>query len=210
MRMLPPRIGLSIILTLPGVFAAAAEEGFVPLVRGDDPKQFELVGFGPESLKITEGEVRLSGIPFGYFALNDTFRNYVLRFDWKYERPSDLKVDAKFDGNSGLLLHVQKPHKIWPKSIEVQLFYPDAGHILPILGAKFDGARDAGAQKRAGRSVGEWNEVEVTCRDGAITCTINGEVIDRGTRAEPDRGQIGWQAEGASIRFRKIRIKRLD
>src|SRR5829696_9219762 len=101
--------------------AGAAEEGFVALVKGDDPAQFELVGIGPDTLKIVDGEVRVSGKPNGYFATRREYRNYVLKFDWMYERPENFAPGSRFRGNSGLLIHVQKPHKVWPKSIEVQL-----------------------------------------------------------------------------------------
>src|SRR4051794_718156 len=81
--------------------ARGADEGFVPLVRGEDPKQFELVGIGPDSLKIEDGEIRVSGRPDGYFATREGYKNYVLTFEWLYERPSDLESDARFKGNSG-------------------------------------------------------------------------------------------------------------
>jgi hypothetical protein len=124
-----------------------------------------------------------------------------------YERPANFAPGARFQGNSGLLIHVQKPHKVWPKSIEVQLANSDAGHIFAIFGSKFAGKKDAEAQKRAIKPVGEWNEEEVTCQDGKVTCKINGIEVDRGTGASPDSGYIGWQSEGGAIRFRNLRIK---
>src|SRR4051812_22393470 len=142
---------------LAGVAPGADDEGFVPLVRGDDPRQFELVGIGPEAVRIVEGEVRLSGHPHGYFATRASYRNYVVTFDWAYERPEGLASDAEFRGNSGLLVHIEGPHKVWPRSIEVQLSNADAGHIFPIFGATFRGRKDAEAQDRALAPVGRWN-----------------------------------------------------
>ncbi len=192
-------------------FAVRADDGgFVPLVKGDDPTQFELVGIGPETVKIIDGEVRVSGRPNGYFATKETFHNYVLEFQWIYDRPEGLKSDAAFDGNSGVLVHLQKPHKVWPQSIEVQLFHPDAGNIFAIFGAKFQGTKNAEAQKKAIKPAGQWNQMEVTSRDGTIACKINGVEVDRGKGATPDRGQIGWQSEGSAIRFRNMRIKTLE
>jgi hypothetical protein len=85
-----------------------------------------------------------------------------------YERPEDLKADVGFDGNSGLLVHVVKPLKMWPKSIEVQLANQDAGNIFAIDG-KFEVRKDASAKKLAIKAVGEWNRMVVTCKDGAIS-----------------------------------------
>jgi hypothetical protein len=181
----------------------------VPLVSGDDPAQFTLVGIGPKTVSIQGGEVRVTGTPNGYFATKAAYKNYVLRFDWMYERPEGLKSDASFRGNSGLLLHIGS-HKIWPEAIEVQLMNADAGNTFGIRPAHFDGRKDAGAQKKAIRPVGEWNATEVTSRDGALVVRINGIEVARGQGARPDHGPIGWQSEGAPIRFRNVMIKTLD
>lgn len=197
-------------LAILGQAAAGDDEGFVPLVEGTDPAQFELVGFGADTIKISpEGEIRLSGEPNGYFATKKPYHNYILRFDWMYERPSDLVDDAKFEGNSGLLLHIEGPHKVWPKCVEAQLFNRDAGRTFAIQGAKFDGTHDKAAQQKAIKPVGEWNSEEVRCHDGAITTTINGVKVAEGKGATPDAGTIGWQSEGAPIRFRNVRIQPL-
>lgn len=189
---------------------SAADDGFDGLVKGNDPGQFELVGIEPETLKIVDGEITVTGTPNGYFASKESYRNYTLRFDWKYDRPEGLTDDARFRGNSGLLLHIQKPHKVWPKSIEVQLLHADAGHAFAIFGAKLVGMKDARAQKQALKPVGQWNQMEVTCQDGRVSCLINGVEVSRGTGAMPESGQIGWQSEGGPVRFRRIRIKVLS
>lgn len=190
--------------------AVAADDEFRPLVKGTDPSQFELVQIGTDTVAIADGEVRVSGKPDGYFATKDSYHNYVLRFEWKYDRPENLASDDRFEGNSGVLLHIQAPHKVWPKCIEAQLYNKDAGKTFAIFGSKFDGKTDTAAQKRAIKPVGEWNREEITCKDGAITCTINGVEVCRGTGASPDRGPIGFQSEGAPIRFRNMQIKSLD
>jgi hypothetical protein len=205
-------LSLAVLLSLAAAAAGAGagDDGFVPLLKGDDPAQFELVGIKPDTLEIAGGEIRVTGKPNGYFATKDAYRNYVIKFDWMYERPADLTTDAKFDGNSGLLLHMQKPHKVWPQSIEVQLQNSNAGDIFGIFGSKFQGKKDPEAQKKAIKPVGQWNRQEVTCQDGKIACTINGIEVARGQGASPDSGLIGWQSEGGPIRFRNMAIKKLD
>ena len=204
-----------LIVIISGFWTHAAEDGFVSLLKGNDPRQFELVGIGPDAITIADGEVRLSGRPNGYFATKESYRNAILRFSWRYERPSDLADDARFPGNSGVLIHIQEPHRVWPRCIQAQLMNADAGHTFAIGGATLRGDERAAssraeALKRAIKPVGEWNEMEVVCRDGSIACTINGIVIDRGTGAAPDRGLVGFQSEGSPIRFRNPRIKPLD
>ena len=198
------------LVTILAGAAGSADPDFQPLVQSDDVHQFELVGIGPDTIRITDGEIFVSGKPNGYFATKRSYRNYILRFDWMYERPADLTSDDKFNGNSGLLIHIDGPHKVWPKCVEVQLENKDAGHIFAINGSKFRGKKDADAQKRAIKPVGQWNQEEVTCKDGAITCKINGIEVDSGTGASPDQGTIGLQSEGGPIRFRNMLIKTLE
>ena len=209
MRLTPPRIAAALVVAL-SLSARAADEEFQPVVKGSDPSQFELVGIGPETIRIDDAVVHISGKPNGYFATKDTYKNYVVRFEWMYERPSDLQSDAEFNGNRGLLVHIVGEHKVWPQCIEVQLMNRDAGNIFAIGGSKFEGQKDADAQKRAIKPVGQWNREEVVSKDGAITCTINGIEVARGTGAQPDHGQIAWQSEGRPIRFRNLMIKKLD
>lgn len=204
-------IVLAAIASVIGVAGTRGDDtAFVPLVSGTSPNQFELIGIGPGSLTIDGGEVVLSGKPNGYFATKGTYKNYVLQFDWKYDRPDGLVSEAKFTGNSGLLVHITGTHKVWPKCTEVQLANSDAGNLFAIQGAKFHGKKDAAAQKKAIKPVGEWNFEEVTCRDGTIACKINGIEVASGTGADPDRGSIGWQSEGSTIHLRNVRIKVLD
>ena len=103
MRATPLRLTLAFVTVLVLSARAADDAGFRPLVRGADPAQFELVGIGPTTLQINDGVVSVSGKPNGYFVTKDAYKNYVLRFDWMYERPQSLASDAEFNGNSGLI-----------------------------------------------------------------------------------------------------------
>jgi hypothetical protein len=199
---------LAIVLG-PAPVPAARSQEFRPVIVGDDIQQFELVNIGATTMTIHDGEVRITGKPNGYFATKTAYHNYVVRFEWKYERPEGLESDAKFRGNSGLLVHVQAP-KVWPESIEVQLMNADAGNIFGVKPGTIRGKKDPAAQKRAIKPVGEWNTEEVTCKDGTIVCTINGIEVARATDSHPDRGKVAWQSEGALVRFRKLEIKPLD
>ena len=201
-------LALACLMTI-GVSAATDDES-TAILTSDDVSQLRLVGFGPDTISIKDKEIRLTGKPNGYFATKQSYKNYVLKFEWMYERPDGYKDGDKFGGNSGVLVHLVPPDKVWPKCIEVQLAYADAGHIFAINGAKFAGKTDKDALKKSMKPVGEWNEHEVVCKDGAITCTVNGVKVATGTAANPDAGTIGFQAEGSPIRFRFIRIKKTD
>jgi len=198
-----------VLLLATAVFAAPPDEG-APVLRGADLAQFELVGIGPESIAIADGEVRLSGRPLGYFATKEDFGDFVLTFEWKYDRPEGLASDATFRGNSGVLVRVARPRKVWPDCIQVQLAQADPGTLFAMGEASLEGRSLPQAQRAAVRPVGQWNRSEVTCRGGTIRSVLNGVEVARGEAARPARGAIAWQSEGQPIRFRSIRVRKTD
>ncbi|MEW6250045.1 MAG: DUF1080 domain-containing protein, partial [Planctomycetota bacterium] len=50
------------------------------------------------------------GEPAGYIRTERDFTNYVLKLEWRFEKP----------GNSGVLLRVIGPDKVWPRCMEAQ------------------------------------------------------------------------------------------
>jgi hypothetical protein len=169
--------------------------------------------FGKQkTFKVEDGVIVVSGKPNGYFFTEKSYKNYVLRFDWKFIK----------DGNSGLLVHITGKQNVWPKCVEVQGQQSDHARIFAIGGAKFEGKtttadkekKAAGtkevkdAQKKAIKK-GEWNTTEVVCREGMITTKINGVPIDGGA-GDLKEGQIGWQSEGTELHFKNLKIRVLE
>jgi len=204
--------------------AAADDDGFISLFNGKDLSGWKTfvggkadpdpVTGGEASTKtffVKEGAIVVSGSPAGYFYTDKSFKNYVLRFDWRFKRPENLVDDEKFLGNSGLLVHIQPPQKVWPRSIEVQGMNKNHGMLLTVSGAKqvgkftFNGA----ALKKARKPVGEWNTTEVTTQDGKITAKVNGTPISSG-KGDLTEGPFGFQSEGAELYFKNIKIKVID
>jgi Domain of Unknown Function (DUF1080) len=199
-----------IALTAALAIASPRDDESSYILTSDDPAQLKLVGFGPDTITIKDKEIRLTGKPNGYFATRKSYKDYTLKFEWMYEKPDGYKPGDKFEGNSGVLIHLAPPDKVWPKCIEAQLAYAEAGHVFAINGATFEGKTDRDALKKAIKPVGEWNEAEIVCKGDSITCTMNGIKIASGTGASPAEGPIGFQAEGAPIRFRYLRVKPLN
>ncbi len=54
------------------------------------------------------------------------------------------------------------------------------------------------------KPVGEWNTMELLCVDGAFTYHLNGRKVAEGRGADPRKGRIVLQSEGAVIFFRKV------
>ncbi len=194
---------------------AGDDKDFVSLFNGKDLTGWKTIvqgkGSPSQTFTVKDGVIVVSGKPNGYFYTEKSYKNYILRFDWKYIK----------DGNSGLLVHIQGKHKVWPKCVEVQGLQSDHGNIFP-LGAKFQGtlalkdkeakaaARKAmsDAQKKAIKK-NDWNTTEVICKDGSITSKINGIQIDTG-KGELTEGPFGLQSEGVELHFKNIKIKVLD
>jgi hypothetical protein len=191
------------------------QEGFRPLFNGKDFTGWKFLlpnnADPTKTWSVTDGVVICTGRPNGYFYTDKTYKNYVLRYDWQYKRPSGLQDDSKFTGNSGALVHIQEPHKVWPKCIEVQGMNRDHGLLIGVAGIKLSpGAKfDREAKNKATKPVGEWNTTEIICKaDGSIEAKINGTEVSSG-KSELTEGPIGLQSEGAEIHFRNILLKEL-
>lgn len=196
---------MKIALALIAVLAQDPEAGFEKLVTKDLAGWKAYPEEAGKAFKADGDAIACTGEPAGYLHTEKAYKNFTLRFDWRYARPAALTDDAKFEGNSGYLIYI-KEHKVWPTSIEVQGMNRDAGSLIPIK-LKAKGAFDAEAQKKALKAVGEWNAMEIAAKDGTITVKLNDALINTITEFEPREGHIGFQSEGAKIDWRNIRIK---
>lgn len=175
--------------------------GWVPVVpelAGKDP--------GPGSVwSVKNGVLVCAGKPSGYVRTKEKFTSYVLRVEWRFD-------PAKGAGNSGVLLRVQEPDKVWPKSIEAQLHSTHAGDFWCIdnFPMTTDPVRTKGRNTKHKqmneRSVGEWNEYEIVAAGGDVSLWVNGEEVNRASGCEAVAGYIALQSEGSEIQFRNIGI----
>jgi len=166
--------------------------------KGEHPGQ-------PWSVK--DGILRCSGSPAGYIRTDSSYTNFVLKLEWRFpEQP----------GNSGVLVRMIGPDKVWPKSVEAQLHSGNAGDFWNIddFTMTADPTRTRGRNTKkthgAERPVGEWNEYEIVVNKGDLIVRVNGEELNRATSVEEVAGKICLQSEGAPIEFRRIRLVRLD
>jgi hypothetical protein len=54
----------------------------------------------------------------------------------------------------------------------------------------------------------DWNEIEVTVKDGIAHCTCNGEVLEAALKV-PATGPIGFEGDRGQMEYRRIRLKEL-
>jgi hypothetical protein len=148
-----------------------------------------------------------TGKPKGYLCTTKEYGNFTLKYDYRFPTPPSDPMKAPL-ANTGVLLFVQPPHAVWPKSLEVQGKWSEMGDIRPNGGAEavevkeVEGARDA--QRHA---VGEWNSIAVTAQDGALSVELNGKPLLTSAAGELKAGLITFQAEGHAVEYRNVQIR---
>lgn len=182
---------------------AALQDGYSDIFNGRDLTGFKPVHCAADTFSFQGSELVCSGKPAGYLMSEKRYRNFSLRYDWKFETP----------GNNGCLLFIAEPDAldIWPRSIEVQGMHAQAGLILPIprnLGVTHT---DHPAARRAAlKPAGEWNTFEIVVAAGGGAILLNGRRVSEFRGCVVQEGPIGFQAEGAPIRFRNVKIREED
>ena len=185
--------------------------GFVKLFNGKDLTGWKAVltdknADPAKTFVVKDGEIQVTGFPNGFLYTDKSYSNYVLRYSWTYPKEQPEKTTM----NSGLLVHIQPPLKVFPKSVEPQGRYKDHGKLFFIgfpKGAKTEARFFEEAQKKSLKPSYEWNTTEVTAKaDGSIEVRINGTLVATG-KTELTEGPIGFQSEAARIHFKDIEIK---
>jgi hypothetical protein len=158
----------------------------------------------------------ISGKPMGYLITEKEYGNYELTLEWRWGKTE------RGNPNSGVLLHVSGPDKIWPKSAEAQLASGQAGDFWLIDGYKLavDKARQdprqarhfyrIGKEEKIEKPIGEWNTYVITCMGDTIRLKVNGKEVNAGEGSELLQGKIAIQSEGTEIHVRNIKLKLLD
>lgn len=157
---------------------------------------------------VQDGVLVCKGEPRGYIYTDDTFEDFVLSLDWRFDPEQGA-------GNSGVLLRTNGEHRVWPRSIEAQLWSGNAGDFWNIgdMQMSVDPARTDGrnTKKTHGneKPVGQWNHYEIICDDGWIQLRVNGEVLNEAWDCAERAGWICLQSEGAVIHFRDVVLREL-
>lgn len=178
-----------------------------PFFNGKDFTGWDFVpAKAKDAFTVKDKVIVCAGRPTGYLTTKAGYREFTLSFEYRYERPKDLKDDEAFSGNSGYLLFIGKD-EVWPRCIEVQGKNRDVCSIIPIK-CKATFQTDKEARKKARKPVGEWNAIRIVAKGGTIKAYLNGALISTVTKYEPKEGRIGLQSEGAEIHWRNLAIER--
>lgn len=156
---------------------------------------------------IANGIVSCSGSPAGYLATEGEYLDFEFELEWRFD-------PAKGPGNSGVLLRVQKPDEVWPRSMEAQLQDRHAGDIWNIgefpartAPERTNGRHTAREGECAERPIGEWNHYRIVMAGPTMELFVNGRRLNVATAVAAWPGRIALQSEGAFIQFRHARIR---
>ena len=171
-----------------------------------------------EVWQLSDGVLTCKGQPRGYLSTKAAYKDFQLRLDWRW--PPDSKP-----GNGGVLFRMSGDNKIWPKSLEAQLNADNEGDLIGLVGYSLTGPAErlqtmdhpqfgrltfVRKAEAAAKPAGQWNELEVTARGGAVKIRMNGRLINQATECDVVASPILLTAENDPIQFRNIRIKVLD
>lgn len=168
---------------------------------------------------VRDGRLVVLGEPRGHLITEASFRDYRLEVEYRF---------TGTPGNAGVLVHSSTPRALYgmfPRSLEVQMEHGNAGDFwciveditVPDMVAR-RGPRESwgiteGKARRivnltdgSERPLGEWNRMEIEAVGRSITVWVNGTLVNHGSDATADRGQIAIQSEGSGVEFRKIAL----
>ena len=175
--------------------------------RGQDPDGI---------FQVKDGVLCIRGSEFGYVATEESFSNYYLRAEFKWgEARYAPRETARRD--SGILYHfpLGEPDNVWPKSIECQIQEEDCGDVWCVAGAQLEspnrslqewGMKHIIRSENFERPRGEWNVIEIICREGEVEHWVNGHLVMTGSVASVRAGRILLQSEGAEVFYRNVTL----
>ncbi len=157
---------------------------------------------------VSDGVIHCTGsAPVGYIRTKEKYTNFKLRLQWRTMKK----------GNSGVLLRVQEPDKVWPKSVECQLQTDNSGDIwvidefpINVEKARTDGRHTTKVSASNEKPLGEWNQYEIIADGTRLTLKVNDLVQNEASEFQETPGSILLQSEGAEIEFRNIELTPIE
>lgn len=139
----------------------------------------------------------------GYIRSKKKYNHFILHAEWAWLYPHE-------NGNSGILIYIQKPDIVWPKCIQVNYKNQSAGAFISMRGTFFPQAKNKPQgvvpilNKPSEKPIGDWNTCTVVCNEHTIKVYVNGIFQNKATNVTLKSGYIGFQMEGFPVKFRDM------
>ncbi len=158
-------------------------------------------------IRVEHGELHCECNIHGYLYWDKPYKDFTFRFEQKFVRPAGWDPEDKlYFGGTGALIFIQQPHRVFPRSVEIEGRYFDLGEPFAIQG-KGKVVYDHEARMRVATKVGEWDFVEIASKGGVVKTYVNGALVSTFSEHDYPAGQIGMQLEGAPVVWRNLRVK---
>lgn len=168
------------------------KEGFVPLFNGKDFSGLRFSGkndVAPKNWSVADGMIKLSGGGSPHLGTQWPYGDFDVRMRWKAHKKGY---------NSGF--YVRSGRNVGAN--QINLAQNDCGHLM-------GGAKGGNKVPELQKEPGEWNDWRVLAVGDKLTFWCNGKQAWEVTGFKPASGHIGWQAEGAAIDFKDLRIREI-
>ena len=155
---------------------------------------------------VTNGLIHCTGKPNGFARTAQAYRNYKVTVEWRF-----VKAPPRAD-NTGVMVHMQLPDAVWPRTIECQGQHDKQGEFWMQGGATCKGhdtketRHVTSSEPSNEKPVGEWNTFEAECKGDNVKVYINGKLLNEAAECNVSSGFIGLQSEGAEIEVRKVAL----
>ena len=161
---------------------------------------------------VTNGVIHCTGRPTGYLRTKQGYSNYVVIVEWRF-----VKIAPKAD-NTGVLVHMQLPDKVWPMCIQNQGLSGRQGDLFVMAGAECKEHLALGKDANTPvalrgepneNPVGEWNTNVTACAGNDVRAIINGKLLNEISECTISSGFVGIQSEGGDFEIIKFHSARL-
>lgn len=187
-----------------------AKPDTVWLFNGNGLKNLKIIWKNPEAYREKLFEIKDHSIIFksrqpGYLRTKKKYRHFILHAEWAWLSPDE-------NGNSGILIDIQKPDVVWPKCIQINYKNQHAGDFISMKGTFFPEAKGKPngvvpiLHSPSEKPVGEWNTCKVVCAGDSVMVYVNGVFQNKATQVTLKNGYIGFQMEGLPVKFRNMYI----
>jgi hypothetical protein len=152
---------------------------------------------------VTNGVIHCTGAAIGYLRTKQSYSNYIVTVEWRSAKP----------GNTGVLVDMQLPDKVWPMNIQNQGKSGRQGDLFVMAGVECKEHLALGKDANTPvalrgepneNPVGEWNTNTTVCAGNDVKAIINGKLLNEITECTVSSGFIGIQSEGADFEIRKM------
>jgi hypothetical protein len=156
------------------------QDGFFPLYDGIILDGWTITGENKDAFDVHNGLLKATGSGNGgWLKLNQTYENFVLRFDYRF-------TDGK--GASSIVVRGDADGDLVQTGLQIPLLAEDTEASVTSCGALLGAVKPAVYSRRP---AGSWNKMEISCKDSKVSVSLN--------ETELYNVDVATLAEGASL-----------